>query len=41
MNIDYNGDFRASILFPNVPLQYFGPGVITMSFMGSGGHRRT
>jgi hypothetical protein len=28
MNNDYYGDFKASILFPNAPLQSFGPGVI-------------
>ena len=30
MNNDYNGDFKASILFPNAPLQSFGSGVITI-----------
>jgi len=28
MNYDYSRDFKASILFPNAPLQSFGPGVI-------------
>lgn len=30
MNNDYNGDFKASILFPDARLQSFGPGVITI-----------
>ena len=33
MNYDYSGDFKASILFPNAPLQSFGPGVITISVL--------
>ena len=33
MNYHYSGDFKASILFPNAPLQSFGPGVITISVL--------